>query len=63
MLKEIASFAVGFVLSQMEDRGRSLAEIGPLLCTGYEICAKVYPRNAIFFRAQILDLSLRDDVT
>ena len=61
MLKEIASFAVGFVLSQMENRGRSLAEIGLLLCT--EICAKVYPRNAIFFRAQILDLSLRDDVT
>jgi indolepyruvate ferredoxin oxidoreductase, alpha subunit len=33
---------------------RPLSKIDPLLCTGCEICAQVCPRNAIFFRKEIL---------
>ena len=35
--------------------GRPMAKIDPMLCTGCEICAQVCPRNAILFRAQILE--------
>jgi indolepyruvate ferredoxin oxidoreductase alpha subunit len=35
--------------------GRPLAVIDPLLCTGCEICAQVCPRDAILFRAQVLE--------
>jgi len=34
--------------------GRHLAKIDPLLCTGCEICAQVCPRDAIYFREQML---------
>ncbi len=34
--------------------GRFLAKIDPLLCTGCEICAQVCPRDAIYFREQML---------
>jgi indolepyruvate ferredoxin oxidoreductase, alpha subunit len=33
---------------------RPLAKIDPLLCTGCEICAQVCPRNAIYFRKEIM---------
>jgi indolepyruvate ferredoxin oxidoreductase, alpha subunit len=34
--------------------GRQLSKIDPMLCTGCEICAQVCPRDAIYFRKEIL---------